>query len=292
LASIKQIAKSLRIVLSSLIYVTGRATHSHSLNQLALKVDGNNAYALAIKGLTNNPLYSQIAMATRLSAELSEDQTLALKRVLPNAEGQLLQDVFCIICLGEKRDGYFVEVGVGGGKSISNTYMLEKEFGWKGVLVEPNISSHESIRFHRTAHLETRAAASKSGIMLEFQEVVGNGEHSRIANTGGHKFEKSSFKSYQVETITMNEILEKQGAPKEIDFLSLDTEGSELDILAGIDFKKYTFKVMSIEHNFDQQVLCKLDSILIPLGYRRVLKEVSSFDAWYLHSSCKTAFNS
>ena len=52
---------------------------------------------------------------------------------------QFGQDLQVLSFYNGKRDGFFVDIGAYDGKYISNTYMLEKNFDWKGICVEPNI---------------------------------------------------------------------------------------------------------------------------------------------------------
>ena len=67
-----------------------------------------------------------------------------------------------------------------------------------------------------------------------------------------------------------------------MDFLSIDTEGSEFDILAAHDFTKFNFKVIACEHNY-QRNREKIHDLLRDRGYTRVLMEVSQFDDWYVY---------
>ncbi|WP_426127515.1 FkbM family methyltransferase [Pararhizobium sp. PWRC1-1] len=81
-------------------------------------------------------------------------------------------------------------------------------------------------------------------------------------------------------TISLNELLETNGAPLEIDFISIDTEGNEPDILSTFDFDKFSVRLFCIEHN-NTNANEKLDKILLPKGYERVYREWSRWDAWY-----------
>ena len=51
--------------------------------------------------------------------------------------GQLKQDLECLEYFKNKKDGFFVDIGAGNGKDLSNTYLLEKNYNWKGICVEP-----------------------------------------------------------------------------------------------------------------------------------------------------------
>ena len=275
----------LGMVLAPIVYIAGRLLSVKVLRDLSAKLDPQNIRFLSAAINTNqsrSPI-DHFGIAAMLASKANYETANKIKYLLPISESQLLQDVFCALALNEKRNGFFVEVGVGSGRAISNTYMLEKHYGWNGLLVEPNRSSHESIAECRSARLEKRAAASKSGETLNFEELIDAGEHSRIVGTGGHTMPGARRTVYEVQTITLTEILDQNNAPKEIDFLSLDTEGSELDILRGVDFGKYEFSIIVVEHNYNKKTMNSLNEILCNQGYALVLPEISQFDAWYIN---------
>ena len=76
------------------------------------------------------------------------------------------------------------------------------------------------------------------------------------------------------------DLLIENSAPEYIDYLSIDTEGSELRILKAFDFSKYTFGVITVEHNYtsDRELIYKL---LSSAGYTRRFEAVSKWDDWY-----------
>jgi hypothetical protein len=85
-----------------------------------------------------------------------------------------------------------------------------------------------------------------------------------------------------VERVSLNDLLSHHGAPREIDYLSIDTEGSELSILQELDFSKWSFKIITVEHNFQKQRTA-LHSLLSSHDYIRVFEAISSFDDWYVN---------
>ena len=271
--------------------ILGQIFDSPVLHRAALRADPQ--YLRAVRGAKAGNLanfyMAQLQIAAQLAAEANGYSADRIKKIVGLSEAQFLQDVFCILALDEMRDGFFAEVGVGDGRSLSNTYMLEKQYGWRGILVEPNRSSHETIVQSRTAHLDRRAAASSSGQSLTFQEYLEKGEHSRIARTGGHNLRNEQIQEYEVYTVTLNDALSLVGAPEEPEFLSLDTEGSELDILEGLDLNRFRFKIITIEHNHNQLTINKLRKSLGPIGYRQVLSHISNVDAWFIHESLTCA---
>lgn len=284
---LRHLKMGLGLILAPWAYIAGWIMPGSRLGRVAQRLDPLNLRALHSCG---HPDRSQEKVGkfmklAIISNEVAREYIDDMKAMTAISESQFNQDIFCALTLEGKTGGYFVEVGVGSGRTISNSYMFEKNYGWSGLLVEPNKSSHASISECRSATLDERAAASTSGKKLRFQEIVGMGEHSRIANTGGHNMQEAQILEYDVETIRMTDLLAEVGAPLEIDYLSLDTEGSELDILHGLDLNKYKFKVMTIEHNYNKSVQKQLSSILRPHGYRQVLETASGVDAWFVHES-------
>jgi FkbM family methyltransferase len=199
--------------------------------------------------------------------------------LLDKSYSQIHQDIFALAQLDFKKGGFFVEFGATNGVELSNSMLLESAFGWSGILAEPAKSWHDALRSNRTAIIDTRCVWKVSGENVQFTEAP------RAVNSSISTFVKSSRKirgqSYSVETVSLNDLLEQSNAPEVIDFISLDTEGSELDILSALDYDKWSFRVMTVEHNFEPQRE-KIHALLSSKGYTRVLEEVSRFDDWYV----------
>ena len=157
-----------------------------------------------------------------------------LTRGMLKARSQFGQDLFALRTSNFKTGGFFVEFGACDGVTLSNTYLLEKSFGWKGILAEPGIRWGDSISKNRDAKIEKRCVWNNSGEAITFYE----GESPEVSGT-----ETSSFNSYTVQTISLYDMLVTHGAPREVDFLSIDTEGSELRILKSFDFSEFSFEV-------------------------------------------------
>ena len=203
-----------------------------------------------------------------------------------HSKSQIFQDLFVIHCLRGKRDGYFVEFGATNGINLSNTYALENSFGWTGILAEPARNWHADLKKNRTAHIETRCVWSKSGEMLDFCEAQ-FGELSTLASFTEHDSYGESRKgstNYQVETISLNDMLDLHNAPEQIDFMSVDTEGSEFTILNEFDFKKHRPLIMTIEHNYTPSRE-KMRALMARNTYVNVFPEISLYDDWYIDPS-------
>ena len=199
------------------------------------------------------------------------------------SKAQLKQDMFVLDELGYKRDGYFVEFGATNGVDFSNTYLLENEMGWKGILAEPAKVWHDALVANRKCCISFDCVWSKSHEELEFNEV-GAADLSTIdvfSAVDEHAKTRTEGKKYNVYTVSLLDLLNKHKAPKEIDYLSIDTEGSEFEILNAFDFDAYKFKVITCEHNYTP-MREKLADLLTSKGYTRKYPEYSRFDDWYV----------
>ena len=203
---------------------------------------------------------------------------------LSQSKAQGWQDLFVLSAVGFERGGYFVEFGATDGVTLSNTHLLETQFGWTGLLAEPAQVWREALHANRKAAIETRCVWTKSGEVLTFNETQ-TAEISTIAAFGDDEFRqwRKDGRRYDVETISLNDLLDAHGAPSVIDYLSVDTEGSEFEILNAVDFDRYRFRVITCEHNYTP-VREKVHALLSGHGYRRVLEHISRWDDWYVLS--------
>ncbi|MER9248391.1 FkbM family methyltransferase [Mesorhizobium sp. M0590] len=275
------------IVASPLFSLLSAATKSRAAAKLALRFDPENFRVMAASLGTpaeNRLLFSQLLIAAKLVARVNVRSGAILKEAVSFSKSQLLQDAFCLAATAGKTNGFFVEVGVGNGVDLSNTHLLEKKFGWSGILVEPNTSYHKGIRSERSAILDVRAATSRSGDFLTFEEMEGEGMHSRLAGTSSAAA-TGEVKKYQVETASLDSILDTHNAPDVIDYVSLDTEGNEMDVLSGLSLAKRRVNVFTVEHNFEPRKCDNIKSFLGQHGYVPVFEDVSLFDVWFVHKS-------
>ena len=83
------------------------------------------------------------------------------------SQSQLFQDLFVVFFLQGKRNGFFVEFGATDGRGLSNTFILERDFQWNGILAEPARCWHAALKSARRAAIDTRCVWSESGQTLE-----------------------------------------------------------------------------------------------------------------------------
>lgn len=164
------------------------------------------------------------------------------------------QDKFVIDYFREKKNGTYFECGAYNGIDYSNTYALHKLYNWHGLLIEGNPKHYESLKNNR--HDDFTECCIVSGVdrRVVFSQCDCDG-WSGIEETfpDAHcdRIEKHGFKLHR-ETVTarsINSLLEKYKMYA-IDYFSLDVEGHEYDIIAGLNTEKYKIELLEVENQF------------------------------------------
>ncbi len=239
-----------------------------------------------LKELQANRIHDSLL---KMLINLPKKDAQKILQYIRKSKSQLGQDLFVLSELGFKRNGFFVEFGAANGIDLSNTYLLEKDFGWNGVLAEPARCWHKELNKNRGVNIDTCCIWTTSDSMVTFKEVD-YAELSTISlftSKDANRNMRLEGKTYAVKTLTLNDLLKKYNSPSIIDYLSIDTEGSEFDILESLDFNKYQFRVITCEHNFtaDRE---KIFELLKRNGYVRKFEDISSVDDWYFNDKLST----
>ncbi len=202
------------------------------------------------------------------------------------SKSQIFQDLFVQYVLSQKPNGFFVEFGATNGVDLSNTYLLEKHSGWSGILAEPAKCWHEDLRRNRGCTLDFRCVWDKNDEQLQFKEAS-FAELSTIESFESndlHAKHREKGEVYTVTTVALNSLLREHQAPAKIDYMSVDTEGSELKILSAFDFDQYKVNVITVEHNFTED-RAAIHSLLTSKGFSRKFEAFSFWDDWYVASN-------
>jgi FkbM family methyltransferase len=161
--------------------------------------------------------------------------------------------------------------------------LLEKTYGWQGALAEPARAWHDALRANRNCYISNKCVYRTDGARILFREtdIRELSTLEELKDLDFHAPARDTGAQYEVETISLSNFLKEARAPKEIDYLSIDVEGAELDILKSFDFDEYNIKLITIEHNFadQRQEIC---DVLERFGYRRKFVQISMFDDWYV----------
>lgn len=182
-----------------------------------------------------------------------------------------------------KRDGYFFEAGASHGLLNSNTYHLERDYGWTGLLVEPHPHLFELLSGNRAGAKENVCLSDKA---CEVEYVVHPNIPgvSGIAGTISKSLKQQFYGTDEYETIVRQalpiwELLAKHNAPRNLEYLSLDIEGGEFTALKDFPFDRFTPQCMTIERGSDDYF--RLRDFLKRHGY--TLAHVGQSDDYWVH---------
>jgi FkbM family methyltransferase len=189
------------------------------------------------------------------------------------------QDKWVLQTLSSKEGGVFVDIGAYDGVQTSNTYILEKQYNWSGICIEANLQAYQKL-------VQNRKSINIYGAVTNY-----NGECSfstdRIAS-GGTK----------TPCFILNDILEQHLKSNIVDYLSIDVEGHEFSILETLNFSKWKFKLITVEHNLylnGSEQKNKIFDLLSNNSYTRVVDDAVCLDTnpewnnkpyedWYVNS--------
>ena len=163
-----------------------------------------------------------------------------------------------------KRAGFFVEAGAGDGLWISNTLLLEQKYGWTGILIEPT-SAFAKLQQNRPHCRCDDSCLAGTERIVTVVEIFDRGQAGISPNASQNLLLSRTMDApapvlkdmnsywgearaqYQKSARALVSVLEKHRAPKLIDYLSLDVEGFEHDILRTFPFELYEFGCLGIE---------------------------------------------
>jgi FkbM family methyltransferase len=195
-----------------------------------------------------------------------------------NGEDVVLYELF-----RHQAEGFFVEIGCIDGRRFSNTLFFADR-GWRGLCVEAHGDYIEQLKTNRPESIVCHCAvggsdqddvpfyANRRGSLSTLDSSREAGFRARF----GEYF--SGFELQHVRQRKLNTIFEQFGLRK-VDILSIDVEGSEAEVLLGLDLHRYRPRVMVIEADTPADEK-KIDAILLPAGYVKSVKVVNN--AFYL----------
>jgi FkbM family methyltransferase len=183
---------------------------------------------------------------------------------------------------GNAGRGFFVEVGANEPASIhSETWHLE-QMGWRGILIEPNRALYDELVRQRPSSRVYNVACSapaKVGAAELKIPYVADGTIDTGKAALEVEIDHAGFPAYRIETVnvvTLDSIL-AENSVSGIDLLSIDVEGTELDVLKGLDLKRYRPRLILVE---DKLVYLNKHRWLKRNGYRLVKRTL--FNNWYI----------
>lgn len=212
----------------------------------------------------------------------------------PGYYSQYGQDIFLTQELFPgKTCGFFVDIGAYDGVTLSNTYYLEKHLGWRGICFEPNPTPFAKLVKNRGAKCFNGAVSGAKG-KSTLLKVTGYSEmlsglidaydprHSTRINNELSLF-GGSTQRIEVTCYDLNEVLSDQGV-RHVDYLTVDTEGSELEIIKSIDFNRFDIQSISVENNYESN---QFEKYLRTKGFKLVA--VVGIDEFYAKNTKSVA---
>jgi FkbM family methyltransferase len=169
-------------------------------------------------------------------------------------KGQYGQDILLDRLLEGKRQGVFVELGAYDPVYLSNTYFLERNRGWTGLLVEAQPDRKQLLERMRPHAIVESCAISdeEKEITFTIADAI-----SGIADnmTPQHVRRVAGLRNTQIhlKTVTLQSLLDKHGI-RRVDYFSLDVEGAEIQVLRSIDFSKVRIEIFTIEIDYPERM--------------------------------------
>ena len=231
------------------------------------------------------------------NSELLSSFVECAKNFRKNYNAQLLQDIFAAFIIDKKYQKTFLEFGATNGISLSNTFLLEKELNWTGALAEPDTQWQSSLQQNRPeakiipeciwkkSNEKLNFFSSNIGVLSTLDEFKFSDSESMPANSNERN---KQGKNILVDTISLNDVIEKYFNGVCPSYISVDTEGSEFEILNAFNLSDYRPLVLTVEHNFTN-AQNQIDELMTNNNYLRIFKKLTVFDAWYVSNE---AFNS
>jgi len=202
-------------------------------------------------------------------------------KTMIQSNSQFGQDLWVLQLFREKRNGFYMEIGAGNGLWISNTLVMERHFGWTGILVEPTGNYAELIK-NRPDSICVNAVIASTHKEVTLCEIFDSGQADINANASNnsllstvedttdpidenkHNSRWGVFRNASKRSaIPFAEVLRTHNAPQVIDYFSLDVEGFEYEILKEFPFDEYSFGCLGIERPPQE-----LHNLLIAHGYQ------------------------
>lgn len=195
---------------------------------------------------------------------------------------QVGQDRWAIETLKYKKHGYFLDIGAYDGIHFSNSYLLEKEFLWDGLLVEANPINYNLL-------LDNRPKCKNINVAI--------GDECKITNINNFNMSSkilsnNNQSNIEIEEITFKKLFKTYNVPSIIDYMSLDIEGYESKALSQFPFDSHICLTMTVEHNLylDGKINKQnIKNILINNNYILFKENISCdnnpFEDWYIHKS-------
>lgn len=197
---------------------------------------------------------------------------------------QIGQDLWALKASGLKRGGYFVEIGGHDPHANSNSFILERDWGWLGTIIEANPKFIQTLRGARIANIINCAIFEEDGQELKFVDagavggIIGHTQEDKHSPQRARREKEGHV--INVRGRTADSVFKEHEIPVKIDFLSVDTEGSELQVLNSIDFERVEIALVTVEHGGNEEKSRAVSSLMERHGF---LRTKVWFEDWFVN---------
>jgi len=218
--------------------------------------------------------------------------------------GQFEQDRWVALDVySSMRGGYFVELGAYDGMSSSNTLSLERHYDWRGLCIEAGTDKFKRLVGNRPLCTNRLAVVGPEDDAVVFEHA-----HPSEQEVSWKPLQPEITGGDQRSTTSMRTLLRSASAPSWIDFLSLDVEGREEDILQSWPWDEYSIGALTVEHNFEEPRRTRIRELLKHRGFHavhhheteavgcmqwteRCIPRCPCVDDWFLHPAIFARYN-
>ncbi len=195
---------------------------------------------------------------------------------------EVQQDTIVTKIFDHIKGGYFIDLAANDWIKWSNTYALEYFYHWDGICIEPSWRCLVGLLANRRCKVFTNPVTSQTGEIVTFRYYGGEDALSGIVSEVeelDHKG-KSRRGDKQLMSTTLTDVLNFAQAPKTINYMSLDVEGSEYLVMKGFNFSEYTILLLSVE-----RPKVKLHKLLTQNHYIFLFQVGEFGDCFYIHET-------
>lgn len=214
---------------------------------------------------------------TILNNGLHTFDTYHLRSYSQEGEDMILRNIF-----RNKRDGFYVDIGAHHPKLFSNTYFFYK-IGWSGINVDAMPGSMDIFKKTRSRDINLEQAVSDIEQELTFYAFNPAALNTFSPELASERKQIQKFKflfEKKIKTHKLIDILEEYVPSKtNINFMTIDVEGLDLEVLKSNDWNRYRPQVILIESlnfDFDNRANDQVYSFLTERGYRIFSKTVNT----------------
>lgn len=187
-----------------------------------------------------------------------------------NSYSQAGEDIIIDQVLGNKKSGFYIDVGAYDPNRFNNTERFYKR-GWTGINIEPNINYFKKLQQQRKRDVNLNLGVSNKATKLDFYKFFPD-TLSTFSKERAIKYKTQGFKfigKTRVQTIKLSDVFKKYIKDRSVDFLSVDTEGFELEVLKSNDWKAGFPKIICIESSKYEPSAKKVEEFLLREGYKK-----------------------